>query len=112
VGHTEGFAAGPFQEIAGNRFAGRIGHGVHQSVETVPTCGHRCHQVRNLGVVGDITGKDEAGAAFRCQVGNPILEALALVGERQFGPLSLTPAGNAVGDRPVRQQSQDQDPFA
>src|SRR5690606_1565488 len=112
VRDPEGLPGRPVEEVARDRLARREGDGVDQSVETVPVAAELREERVDLLVVGDVAGKDRRRAELRGHLGDAVLETVVLVGEG--GPRSLGRAGTgeAVGDRPVRQQAGDQDALA
>ena len=66
----------------------------------------------DLGVVGDVAVEDERRAEFGGELGDALLEALALVAEREFGAFAAAGPGDAVGDRAVGEHAGDQEALA
>ena len=111
--HAEVLAGAALEEVAGDGLARGVGNGVHQAVEAIlPVLAHLLHQRIDLGVFGHIAGEDQRRAEFGRQLGDPVLEPVALVGEGQLGPLGATLSGNAVRDGAVGEQAEDQDALA
>ncbi len=108
MGHLEGLAAQAFQEIAGDGFAGGIADAVHQTIKLWPMPSQVFEKLVNLGVVTNVTIKNQRGVKVGRQFGDAALEALAHIAEGQFGPLRVAGLGNAIGNRTVGQNTGDQ----
>ena len=113
MGHAEVLAGGAFQEVTGDGFARGIGDGVDKAVEAVgPVLADALHQGVDLFVFGHIAGEDQRGAEFGRHFGDAVLEAVVLVGESQLGALGAALFGDAVGNRAVGEQAEDEDALA
>ena len=77
---------------------------MHEAVETVPVLAELGEQRVDLLVAADVAGKHQAGAEFRGEFGDAVLDALALVGEGQFGAFALACRSDAIGDGTVADQ--------
>ena len=66
----------------------------------------------DLGVVGDVAVEDQRRAELGGELGDPLLEALALVAEGELGAFAAAGPGDAVGDRPVREDAGDEEALA
>ena len=103
--NAEGLARDPFEEIAVDCFARGIGDRVHQAVHAVPDSAEFGEQPGDFVVARDVAGKHQPAAEIGGHVGDTVLEAVVLVGKREFGALAMTGSGDAIGDRTVAEQA-------
>ena len=108
----EGFARQAFEKIAGDRFARREADRVHQTVQVIPGFAEIGEQRIDLLVAADVAVEHQLAVEFFREIGDAVLEALADIGECQFGAFALAGLGDAIGDGAVGQQAGDQDFFA
>ena len=113
VGDPERLARQAFEEVAGDRLlaARSRSSGRSRRSSARPRRGAANRRV-DLGVVGDVAVEHELRAELGGELGDPLLEALALVAEGQLGAFAAAGAGDAVGDRAVRQHAGDQEALA
>ena len=113
VGDPERLARQAFEEVAGDRFAWArsrsSGRSRRRSARPAPRAANR--RV-DLGVVGDVAVEDQRRAELGGELGDALLEALALVAEGQLGAFAAAGPGDAVGDRAVRQHAGDEEALA
>jgi hypothetical protein len=113
VGDAEALARQAVQELAGDGLARGEADRVHKAVVPFgPGFLHLREQALDLGVVADIAVEGQRGAELDGVLGAAVLEALADVAERQFGPLTMAGLGDAVGDRTLVEQARDQQALA
>src|SRR6266705_1100492 len=112
VRDAERLARQAVEKITRDRFARRKGDRVHQAVERVPAPGKLGKERGDLGVVRDVAGKRKTAAELARHLGDAVLEALVLVGERELRALAPGGLGDAIGDRTVGEQARDQDALA
>ncbi|NJK43357.1 MAG: hypothetical protein HC933_03055 [Pleurocapsa sp. SU_196_0] len=96
---------------ADDGLARRKGDRMHKAVELRPMLAKLRKQSLDLGVLGNVAVKGQYGAEFGRRFGHALLEALALVAERQLGAFAVAGAGNAIGQRAVVQNAGDQQAF-
>ena len=101
-----------FEEVAGDRFLGRVADRMHQTVEAWPSFSEVGEQGGDLRVVCHVAVEQEAGAELRCESGDAFLETLALETEGQLRALTVAGAGYSVGDRAVREHAGDEEALA
>ncbi len=109
---AERLARQAVEKIARDRLARRKGDRVHQAVERTPFPAQLGEERSDLGVAGDVAGKRKTAAELARHLGDAVLEALVLVGERELGALAPGGLGDAVGDRAIGEQAGDQDALA
>ena len=112
MGDPEGLARQALEEVAGDRFLGRVADRVDEAVEGRPRLAEAVEQGGDLGVVGDVAVEHQLGAELGGEFAHPLPEALALVAERELGTLAPAGPGDAVGDRPAREHAGDQESLA
>jgi hypothetical protein len=56
---AEGVAGDAVEKVAFDGFAGGVGDRMHQPFEAFPVLAQVGEQLRDLGVLGDVTGKDQ-----------------------------------------------------
>ena len=81
---------------------------MHKPVQTAPTFLQFTHHVGDLIIFGDVHFKADVAAEFFGKFNNTVVEAFADVGKGELGSFAVAGAGNAVGDRTVRQHARDQ----
>src|SRR6185369_14386513 len=100
------------EEVAGDRLARREPDRVDEAVERRPRRAECGEHPLDLGVVGDVAVEDqrrrELGGEFR----DALLEALALIAERELGTFTVAGARDPVGDRPVGEDAADEKALA
>jgi hypothetical protein len=111
VRHAEVFAGQAVQEFAGDRFARCEADGVDETVQPVPGFGQVGEQVGNLLVAGDVAVEYQLAAEFGGKFSDAVFEALANVGESQFGAFAVGSLGDAVSDGTVGQDASNEDFF-
>jgi hypothetical protein len=112
VRDAEVFARESVQEIPGNRLARRKADRVDEAVELRPGLAQLVEEGGHLLVAADIAVEDELGIEFGGELGDAVLEALALIAERQLSAFAVAGAGDAVSDGAVGQHARDQQPLA
>jgi hypothetical protein len=112
VRDAEALARQAVEEVAGDGLARREADGVHEAVELRPGLAQVGEQAVDLRVVGHVAVEDQRRAELGGELGDAVLEALALVAEGQFGALAVAGAGDAVGDGAVGQHAGDQQALA
>ncbi len=112
VRNAKSLARQPIDEVAGDRFARREADRVHQSVERRPALLQGIEGGSDLGIVRHVHVEHEIGAELRRDLGDPLLEAVAHVGESEFGAFTLAGVRDAVGDRAVGKHTGDQQSLA
>ena len=75
--------------VAGQRFLRCEGDRVQQAVEAVPVLAEFDEQGVDFLVAADVAGEHQVGTEFLGQFGDAIPDALALVGEGEFGAFAF-----------------------
>ena len=106
--------AGDAVEIAaGELLARRKGDAVHDDVERSPaSTAIRCEGGVDLGVVRDVHRQHELGAEALRHLGDAVLEPVVLIGEGELGALATHRGGDAVRDRTLGREPDDQGALA
>ncbi|MNT07875.1 hypothetical protein D3C72_1425950 [compost metagenome] len=112
MGDAEAFTRQAIKEVAGDGFAGGEADGMHQAVQAVPMLGQFGEGAFDLAVFGHVARQHDLAAEFGGELAHAVLEAVAHIGERQFGALLVTGARDAVGDGTVGKHPGDQDALA
>ena len=103
VGDAKSFPGNGVVKITAESFARRVCNGVDDAVEAIPGLAQLGKARRDLFVAGHIAGKDQLRVKFRRQPFDALAYAFALVGERQFGTLTMHGFGDTIRDRAVAQ---------
>ena len=109
---AECLARQAFQEIAGNCLAGRETDRMQQAVELAPGLAQVAEQRFYLLVAADVAREDQFAVELLREIDDPVLEAVADIGECQLGAFTFAGLGDAVCDGTVGQQARDQNFFA
>ena len=112
MGDAKRLARQPLEKVAGDRFARREADGVHEAVELRPGVAELGEGALDLRVFGHVELEDQLGVELGGELGDALLEALALVAERQFSAFAAAGTRDAVGDGAVVQNAGDQKPLA
>ena len=112
VRDPERLAREAVEKVAGDGFLGRVADRVDEAVEGRPRGRQAGDHRVDLRVVGDVAVEEERRAELGGEFADAVLEALALIAEGEFGAFATTGAGDAVGDRPVREHPGDEKSLA
>ena len=105
----ERLARQPVEKIPRDRLARGVRDRVHQTVESVPALRKTGEEPVDLLVDCDVAGKDDVAAELGGHLRDALLEAVALIGERERCAFAAAGARDAVGDRTVAEETGDQD---
>ena len=86
----------------------REGDGVDEEIEPAPLGRELGEQRVDRRLVVHVARIDELGAEFGGQRLDPLLQGIALIGQRDFGALRGERLGDAPGDRPVVGHAEDE----
>ena len=108
---SEAFARG-LNERRRQLFARRKCGAVHDEVEAAELSVDRLEHCRDLTVVGDVARQDQRIAQVGGEVANVLLEALALIRDRQPGTRGRRRLRDRPGDRALVRHADDQSGLA
>jgi len=112
VGHAETLAAGGRDERPGERFARRVGDGVHEDVQAAPLTAEQFKRRIRLGVHGHIQRHGEARTEGMRQGFDALFHLVVDVGEGEFSALAVHRLRDAPRDRAVSRNAHDEGAFA
>ena len=79
-----------------------------EKIELAPMAGHVGENGVQAGRIGNVAMAGDEGAEFGRQRLDAFPERLALIGQRDFGAVVDASLGDAVGDRPIVGDAQDE----
>ena len=112
MGDPERLARKSLEEVAGDRLLGSEADRVDEAIEGRPACAQGFEHCCDLAVVGDVAVEHQRRPELGGELADAILEALALIAERELGALAAERARDAVGDRPVGEDARNEQALA
>ncbi len=112
MGDSEALARNAVEKIALDRFVGREGDRVDDTLDSLPPLANLLEAVGNLRIVGDIDLIHHIAAKFGSEFLQTFLKSFALIGEGELRPLAMTGLGDAIGNRTVGQKTGDKNTLA
>src|SRR5512142_916212 len=84
---------------------------MHKAIKFWPVAGKFAKELFDFSIRRDVTGEDEFAAEFLCHLDHAVLDPVPLIGERQFGALSLHRLSCTVGNRAVAEDAGNKNAF-